>query len=51
MGFGFIINGLAAADGGIVLRHMPLLVIGLGHDHSLMLTSLPGSRWLALVLV
>jgi hypothetical protein len=29
---------------------MPLLVIGLGHDHSLMLTSMPG-RWLALVLV
>jgi hypothetical protein len=46
--FGFIVNGLAATDGGVVLRHMPLIVIG--HDHSLMLTSIPGSRWLALVL-
>ena len=42
MRFGFIINGLAATDGGFLFRHMHLLVIGLGHDHSLMLTSNTG---------
>jgi len=47
----FIINDLAPNDGGLLLRHVRLLVIGLGHDHSLMLTSISGSRWLALVLV
>jgi hypothetical protein len=49
MRFGLIINGLAATDGGFFLRLMPLLVIGLGHDHSLMLTSMRGSLGFALV--